>query len=218
MRVLELFKGTGSISKYYKKKRKASAIRVNFEVVSLDIDKRCNADICCDILDWDYKRLPVYHFDIVWASPECKMYSTLQNTNVGSNRAFKTADELKMKQIEDSCIIRQVCKIISYFKPKHFYIENPKNSKIWSFIPHEFIAVSFIVDYCRFGTSYRKPTRILTNNTKLKHKRCRCKLNHKVSMGFTTPGIQPTLGKQPDKSKTRDRYQIPQRLLLYILK
>jgi hypothetical protein len=44
MRVLELFKGSGSITNYYKD-------RDDVEVISLDFDNKYNPTICCDIME-----------------------------------------------------------------------------------------------------------------------------------------------------------------------
>jgi adenine-specific DNA methylase len=48
MKVLELFSGTGSISKVCKE--------LGYEVISLDLEKKFKPDINVDILKWDYKK------------------------------------------------------------------------------------------------------------------------------------------------------------------
>ena len=69
MRFLELFSGTRSVGKV--------AETLGFEVVSLDIK---NADIECDIMDWDYTIYSPKYFDFIWASPPCTEYSRAKTT------------------------------------------------------------------------------------------------------------------------------------------
>lgn len=69
MRVLDLFTGTGSVANYAKE--------MGWEVVTLDIDPKSNATFTMDILDFDYKQFEVGHFDLVFASPDCSVYSTM---------------------------------------------------------------------------------------------------------------------------------------------
>ena len=64
MKLLELFSGTRSVGTVAKS--------FGWTVVSLDLK---NADINCNIMDWDYKQYPVGYFDFIWASPPCTEYS-----------------------------------------------------------------------------------------------------------------------------------------------
>jgi hypothetical protein len=66
-RILILFKGTGSVDALFE--------RLGWEVVSLDILKKFNPTHQCDIMDFVYTQYPRGYFDIIWASPECKVYS-----------------------------------------------------------------------------------------------------------------------------------------------
>ena len=80
MRLLELFSGTCSVGKV--------AEKLGFEVVSLDIK---NADIECDIMDWDYTTYEPKHFDVIWASPPCTEFSKAKTTGTRNlNLAKKT--------------------------------------------------------------------------------------------------------------------------------
>ena len=74
MKLLELFKGTGSVGKVFKQ------VHPEGEVYSVDILKKYEPTFCGDIMDFDYKQFKEGHFDIIWASPECKVFSVLQNT------------------------------------------------------------------------------------------------------------------------------------------
>lgn len=97
MQLLELFSGTGSIGRVAKDR--------GFDVVSLDLR---NADINCDILEWNYKEYPSEYFDFTWSSPPCTEYSKAKTTGV---RKIDEANRIVMKTIE----------IIEYFNPRLGY-------------------------------------------------------------------------------------------------
>ena len=76
MKLLDLFTGTGSIANV--------ARDLGFEVVSLDIDPKCNPDICADITEFDYQsQFEPGSFDIIWASPPCQTFSCARKCNIG---------------------------------------------------------------------------------------------------------------------------------------
>ena len=202
MRVLELFKGSGSISNYYKN-------RDNVEVISLDFNKKYEPTICCNIMDFDFKKYDVGFFDIIWASPCCTLHSTLQYTHIG--RKWKDRRELDKARLEDSKYIMKTIEIIEYSQPTFYYIENPERSSIWNYI--EDLAISkkyIIVDYCMFGFDYRKRTKIITNKD-LDDVVCD-KKSHEIRMGMCKKGQKGTYPNTLLK-----RYSIPERLLHYLL-
>jgi site-specific DNA-cytosine methylase len=147
IRVLELFKGSGSVGKY------CSKFQDKYEVVSLDIDEGFNADITNNILDWDYKsQFPSGYFQIIWASPPCTEYSCLLYALKNRVRDLEGADKIVKKTLE----------VIDYFKPNFWFIENPKTGLLKSRdimrdLPY------YDVSYCKYGYTYRKHTRIWTN-------------------------------------------------------
>ena len=63
MKLLELFSGTKSVGKV--------AEQLGYDVVSLDLK---NADINCDIMNWDYTEYELGYFDVILSSPPCTEY------------------------------------------------------------------------------------------------------------------------------------------------
>jgi len=157
MKVLELFSGTGSVGKVCRE--------LGHEVISLDLK---NADINCNILNWDYKIYPPHTFNIIWASPPCNTFSSLRNTHYGnilknrSNNNVFSKEEL-YRDIEEIGlpILRRTEEIINYFQPQYYFIENPQTGKMKDYILDK---LYYDVDYCRYSDwGYRKRTRIWTN-------------------------------------------------------
>ena len=152
MRLLELFSGTGSIGKAFSEQ--------GWEVVSLDSDPKTDATIHEDILTWDYTVYPPGHFDCIWSSPCCALYSC-------ARRGAKTPRNLPLA---DSLVLRSQ-EIINYFNPRVWFIENPQTGLLKD---REFmLSIPFSdVDYCAYcDWGYRKRTR-LWNNVDFKGKLC----------------------------------------------
>jgi len=145
MKVLELFSGSGSIGSAFSAE--------GWEVVSLDLDPKTEADIHENILTWDHKMYPPGFFDAIWASPCCTQYSC-------ARRGAKTPRNL---DLADSLVQRSL-EIIAYFQPRFWFIENPTTGLLKD---RPFMAgIPFTdVDYCCFcNWGYRKRTRIWTNS------------------------------------------------------
>ena len=138
MRCLELFAGTGSVGRAFE--------RLGWEVVSLDIDPKCNPTYAADILSWDYNAYSRDHFDFVWASPVCTHYSIARTT--GGPRDLLSADRL----------VQQTLDIVAYFGC-HWAMENPQSGLLKSRLLVRGLPF-FDTSYCRYGLQYRKTTRI----------------------------------------------------------
>jgi len=206
MKVLELFSGSKSITKFFQN-------LPNVEVISLDFEKKYNPDICCDIMEFDYKQFDIGHFDIVWASPECKVFSQLQNTLLGRKGGSINKEELIKKQLENSKYILKTIEIIKYLNPKYYFIENPQYSTIWNYIPQEF-NIGINVSYCKFGYDYQKNTRILTNKVL---ENCLCKKKNKIFECCGLSKHKSSIGNLGTQKQTLlERYSIPQDLLKYL--
>lgn len=143
MKLLELFKGTGSVSKALSKEYP------NLKVWSLDIEPKSKATYTTDILSWDYKQFVEGEFDYIWASPPCTEYSVCLTTRA---RRFDIADP----------IVLRVLDIIEYLKPKYWFIENPQTGHLKS-RPFMTNIPYYDVSYCMYGNPIRKQTRIWTN-------------------------------------------------------
>lgn len=148
MRLLELFCGTKSVSK---------ALPDVDEVLTLDNDPKCQADVCRDILEWDYRTYPPGYWDAIWASPPCEKYSVMNPRGKRCDRDLTHSNAVVQKTLE----------IIRYFQPKVWFLENPqtgmlKDQKFMSGIP-------FVdADYCQYSDwGYRKRTRFWTNKKTL---------------------------------------------------
>ena len=206
MKVLELFSGSKSITKFFEN-------LPNVEVISLDFEKKYNPDICCDIMEFDYKQYDVGHFDIIWSSPECKIFSQLQNTLLGRKGGYINKEALIEKQKENSKYILKTIEIIKYLNPKYYFIENPQYSTIWNYIPQEF-NIGINVSYCKFGYDYQKNTRILTNKVL---ENCLCKKKNKIFECCGLSKHKSSIGNLGTQKQTLlERYSIPQDLLKYL--
>ncbi len=163
MKCLDLFSGTGSVAKVLREK--------NHEVITLDIDGK--SDINVDILEWDYTKYPVGHFDYIHASCPCDTFSTLNYSNLGRRLKCINMEVFTREILEDRIqkiglpVLYKTLEIINYFNPKFYTIENPAYSQMRKYID----LPNTIVDYCKYGFPYKKPTRIW-NNFNFKGKTC----------------------------------------------
>ena len=203
MNCLELFSGTHSVGKVLKDK--------GHSVTSLDLK---NADINCNILEWDYTSFPKNSFDYIHASPPCDTFSVCRKCWIGREiKAHKGKIFTKEMLLEDQKnigvpILNKTLEIIEYFNPKYFTIENPQTGDMKNYIKD----ISFTdVDYCMYGLPYKKRTRIWNNfnfQGNLCNKQC----------GFIIDGRHKSNCGHSYKSNfhstsLKERYRIPQKLI-----
>ncbi len=113
-RMLELFCGRKCIGEVFKKK---------YDMVSLDYNPKFNATHTEDILEWDYTQYEPETFEVIWASPDCTTWSLASGGKYRRKNNIYSQHENGQKA--ERMIIR-LLEMIEYFKPKMFFIENPR--------------------------------------------------------------------------------------------
>jgi len=197
MKVLELFSGTGSVSKVCNE--------LGFEVISLDLH---NADINCDILKWDYTKYNVGEFDIIWGSPPCATFSHLTNSNIGKiiRNELYTKELMEKREREIGLVLLEKTKeIINYFKPTYYFIENPQSSRMKKYMDYPY----YDVDYCMYSNwGYRKRTRIWTNLKGFEPKKCDKNCGNMIGNTHKT-----RIGNGNHGLNLNQKYRIPHELI-----
>ena len=211
VKLLELYKGTGSFGKAAKKR--------GWKVVSLDNEEKYSPDIVADILKWDYKGLDFIP-DVISASPPCATFSNMALTKrtkfVSSQESGTPGMSARVRNVETmkplndygrlgDSLLRRTITIINYFRDKNpklkFVMENPRGSMWRSPLmarlrPYE----EAITYYCLYGDKRTKRTSFFNNfNLKLREGSCR------GSVSLTTLPLC-------------ERYKIPQPLITSIFK
>ena len=162
MRLLDLFTGSGSVAR--------AAEELGYEVTSLDINEKCEPDICADILEFDYTQYAPGSFDVIWASPPCDKFSKACFSNIGR---YGITRETLLRDIHliGLPILRRTEDIIRYLKPRKYFIENPATGRMKDFVslPNE----TYTLDYCAYSDwGYRKRTNVFTNVRGFQPKLC----------------------------------------------
>jgi len=199
-----MFSGTHSVGHV--------AREMGFEVVSLDLS---DADICVDIMDWEYTTYEPGYFDVIWCSPPCDTFSKAQYKNIG--RYGITRETIEHDILTKGLpILRKTEEILNYFKPTYYFIENPQTGSMKRFLDLSF----YTIDYCMYGFNCRKRTNIWTNlrgfEPKLCNKKCGSFIDGKHICNAV--GGNNSQKGQGSGSNKRDRYKIPKPLLNELFK
>ena len=148
--ILELFSGMGSVAALGSRFLQCSAI-------TIDIDASQKPSICTDIgelSDAAIQSLKSAFQDvkwIVWASPPCDQYSQAHTRGTCD---LERADALTQR----------MWRFVDILKPERVLIENPESSMLWR---RDFMlarqGLTLQVDYCQYGTAFKKPTQLWTD-------------------------------------------------------
>lgn len=161
MKVLELFSGTGVLSKAFRDR--------GHETFTVDFDQNIECDLHADIetLTADEIIEAFGKPDVVWASPDCTTYSVAAI----SHHRMKLGETLyPVTEYAQKCdrTNRHVIELIEQLKPKYWFIENPRGwlrkMDFMKGLPR------YTVTYCQYGESRMKPTDIWTNHPDPKFK------------------------------------------------
>lgn len=199
VKVLELFSGTGSVSKICKE--------LGWEVVSLDLK---GADINMSILDWDYENYDG-EFDVIWASPPCHTFSKLRHSWIG--RTLRDhGDTIITKDILTQDIIAKglplldrALDIIQHFTPAYWFIENPASGRMEEWMQG---IPKYTVDYCMYSDwGYKKRTNVWTNVETFQPKLCDKKCGNMDGKAHKRQAVGST------GLSLKDRYRIPPDLI-----
>lgn len=212
MRILELYKGTGSIG--------AVCEELGFKVVSLDIEKKYKPTIVADIMKWDYKKeFKPGDFDLITTSPVCLFWSRLRNTWIGRKcKSIHPTEVITKQHLLDDIekyakpMVDKTFEIIDYFKPKYWWLENPNSSSMWKYIDEKYSDRKFetyIFDYCKYSDwGYKKPTRFITNYKGVETLRCKNDCENIITIK-TQPGAKHSGYGTPIKGETRTLHKAP---------
>lgn len=168
--------------------------------------------------------------DIITASPMCNSFSAARRYKDGGTGGWEFANDKKtlILRTKDSfelnksikrndkwdgiteraklgkIAIENTFKIIEYFKPKYFYIENPKNSLMWNYIKYNLGIKKYFKNPARYGSydnfGMKKDT-IFLSNIKLFLRIDKWEPSYKKNMGWV---------------KRQNRSDIPKSLLQHI--
>jgi len=158
LNTLELFAGTQSFSKV--------ARDLGHNTFTSDYCYFDGIDYQCDIIHFKLDRVP-YKPDIIWCSPPCQTFSvaSISTYYKGGSGAYTPK---KAETYMGMAYVQKAIDIINHFKPKYWYIENPRGVLRKLDVVKE-LPIRHTIWYCQYsdpnGNDHRaKPTDIWTND------------------------------------------------------
>lgn len=157
MNVLELFSGTGTLSRIARER--------GHETLTVDIDPMARPDILADIRDLSMN--DIIHYDggdfwpdFIWASPPCQKFSIAR---VYDNWAY--VDEIPIPTSEAAIdaiwTVKHTLRLIENLEPVIWILENPVGmlSKMPFMGRYEVVKIT----QCQYGKENQKPTHLWGN-------------------------------------------------------
>lgn len=156
MKVLELFAGTGVISKAFRDR--------GHETFCVDWDSALDVDLVADIGQLGAEEIEARFGrpDVIWASPDCTTYSVAGISHHRRKNEKGSLDPISEYARQCDRTNQNVLRIIRELQPKLWFIENPRGGlrkmDFMQGLPR------YTVTYCQYGETRMKPTDIWTNH------------------------------------------------------
>ncbi|MBI1289201.1 MAG: DNA cytosine methyltransferase [Flavobacteriales bacterium] len=206
MKVLDLFAGSGSISK--------AAGRLGFESFSVDIEPFEGIDLVKDIRKTRPADIPFVP-DIIWASPPCTSFSVASMW-----RHWDKSGEVHVPKTGTAILgielVRRTFWLIWYYQQLNpnliWYMENPRGL-LRKMPVMKICPIRHTVSYCQYGDIRMKPTDIWTNNVNW-NPRPICR----PGASCHTPAPRGTHGGTQGQKNSFERSKVPEELCLEVLK
>ena len=163
MKILELFSGTQSVGKVFRKAvHNVLSIELNpiFESEPWNLDQWTIDILNVNVAD-TLSRLG--RPDVIWASPMCTTHSiaAISHHRYKGEDGFLYAKSDTAKKHD--FILSHTLNLIKDLKPRYFFIENPRGGMRKSNLMQYLNKYRKTVTYCQYGDSRMKPTDIWTN-------------------------------------------------------
>lgn len=161
IKILEIFSGTQSISKEFRKKGHET-FTIDFDEVFKQPEYE-DTDLYIDILEVTPEMI-LEKFgrpDVIWSSPPCQAFSVAA---IGKNwtkdgNTYTPKSDFAVLSME---IVKHTLYLIGALKPKYFFIENPRGMlRKMDFMQD---LTRHTITYCQYGDSRMKPTDIWSNH------------------------------------------------------
>lgn len=165
VKILEIFSGTQSISKEFRKAGHET-FAVDFDEIFKEPEYE-NTDLFIDVLELTADMI-LKEFgrpDIMWCSPPCTKFSVAA---IGKNWIKGTNNPKTEGAKQAIDIVKHTIHLIDELKPKYWFIENPRGKLRKLDFMQDFDRAT--ITYCQYGDSRMKPTDIWTNHPNPKFK------------------------------------------------